>query len=1237
MDFFRITQKENKDGSVTVRPDWKVGRTTDLMTRTGTFYAVWDESLGMWSTDIYDVPRLVDAELYAFKEREEARTNAKYIVSTTESHDTRLWDQFMRYLRNSGDTSHELDRKLTFLSDEPKKGDYRSKRLPYDIFPGRCDAWEELTSALYTPDELTKIEWAIGAILTGKSTSIQKFLVLYGPPGSGKSTILNIIEQLFVGYISVFDSRELAGNNNTFSTAAFKSNPLVAIQHDGDLSRIVDNTKLNSIVAHEVMIINEKYRAPRESRSRAFVFMGTNVPVKITDAKSGILRRLIDVVPTGNVIPNARYQDLMRRIGFELGAIAHRCQDVFIDLGENFYSDYRPREMMLKTDVFFNFVEDHLDVMKQPEGVTLKRAYILYKEYCSATGIDRVLPQYKFREELRNYFLEFKDRTVIDGAQARSVYIGFKPLDNQHIELEVPVKPNNWLSLHSNSEPPLDILYEDCYAQYANKNGTPTNKWEEVATRLRDIDTTKLHYVKPPEHHIVIDMDIKDDHGQKSLDLCLREAENWPPTYAEVSQSGNGLHLHYVYSGDPSSLSSSFSDGVEVKSFSGNSALRRKSFLSNDSTITTIDSGLPRKEPSIISQKAIRTEKALRELVLRNLRKEIHPGTKPSVDFIHKILEDAYANGISYDLTDLRGGIVAFAAGSTNQAKAALKLVSEMKFVGQEFENQVSEKEIVFFDVEVFPNLFVVCWKAAGSTDVVRMINPTPENIEELLGFRLVGFNNRRYDNHILYARILGFSNEELFNLSDKLVNSPGSSHLFGAAYDISYTDVYDFSSKKQGLKKFEIELQIPHKELNIPWDQPVKEALWGLVADYCANDVLATESVFNARRADFKARLILAELSGLTPNQSTQSHTARIIFGEDRNPQQQFVYTDLSKMFPGYKYDAGESTYRGEVVGEGGFVYAEPGYYTDVTVMDVASMHPTSIVELDLFGPYTPNFKALMDARLAIKSGDVALAKTYLDGRLAPFLDDEDDLEELSYALKIVINIVYGLTSARFSNMFRDNRNKDNIVAKRGSLFMIDLKDALSDRGVPVIHIKTDSVKIANLSPEDADFIMEFGRKYGYTFEVEDVYDKFCLVNNAVYVAKQGDVWEAVGAQFQDPIVFKTIFSGEPLVFDDYCVTKNVVKGVMYLETPSDEIHIGKTGSFVCVEDGGSLLRVDGDNRYFVTGTKGYLWITREMAEYRRDNNDVELRINHDFYNAVVVKAKETLEKYTTLNELKD
>lgn len=341
------------------------------------------------------------------------------------------------------------------------------------------------------------------------------------------------------------------------------------------------------------------------------------------------------------------------------------------------------------------------------------------------------------------------------------------------------------------------------------------------------------------------------------------------------------------------------------------------------------------------------------------------------------------------------------------------------------------------------------------------------------------------------------------------------------------------------------------------PWDEEVPAERWSEVADYCANDVETTEAVFESRQGDFVARKILAELSGLTINDTTQRHTARIIFGKDPAPQSSFIYTDLSQEFPGYKFEAGKSMYRGEDPSEGGYVYAEPGIYTDVSVLDVASMHPTSIIKLELFGQYTRNYQDLVTARLAIKNQEYEEARLLLNGKLAKFLDDDtSNARDLSYALKIVINTVYGLTSAKFPNPFRDIRNVDNIVAKRGALFMIDLKHFIQEQGFKVVHIKTDSVKIPNATPEIIEKVTEFGRKYGYTFEHEITYDKFCLVNDAVYIAKSGDKWDAVGAQFQHPYVFKSLFSKEVLNFDSLCEPRSVVKGAIYIDFKDDGMH---------------------------------------------------------------------------------
>lgn len=1274
-DFFQICTKEARGGVTQVYPDFTVGRSQDLMIRGQSFYAIWDEKLGLWSTDEYDVRRIVDEAVLAHCERLKA-DGVSCTPMLTRSYETGRWDKFRRFLRNVADNSHQLDMKVTFADTPVKKSDYVSRRLPYSLSPGPHPAWDEITSTLYDPEELDKIVWSIGAIIAGDSKKIEKFLVLFGPPGSGKGTIIEIMMKLFDGYYTTFDAKALVSANNAFSTESFKGNPLLAINSDGDLSKIADNSKLNAVVSHDAMTFNEKYKPSYTTRSNAYLVMGTNEPVRITNANSGITRRLIDAVPSGRKIEVNTYYTLRSQIDFELGAIAHHCLQRYLELGKNHYNAYRPMNMMFQTDVFLNFVDMYYDVFKGQDGTTLKQAYSMYKEYCAEANIEFKLPMHKFREELKRYFEEFLDRHMIDGVIHRSYYRGFTA---NPFKTSTGKDAKTFSLVLDETTSLLDELYAKQPAQTANEEGTPRLRWSHVTTTLSELDTGELHYVSVPQNHIVIDFDLRGDDGKKSLERNLSAASEWPATYAELSQSGGGVHLHYVYDGpDVNDLGNQYTDGIEIKVFNGGSSLRRRLSRCNAVSVASISSGLPFKEKKTMQDtKVMHDEKSLRALIAKNLRKEVHPGTKPSIDFIAHILDEAYQAGIVYDVTDMRSSIMAFANNSTNQALACLKITQKMKFKSDttcDVDTDVApaDERLVIFDVEVYPNLFVVCWSYEDSDTVVRMINPDAREIEALLRFKLVGFNNRQYDNHILWARFMGYNNQQLYELSKKIIaNERGV--LFGEAYNVSFTDIYEFSSVKMSLKKFMILLGLHHMEMDLPWDEPVPEELWPKVVEYCVNDVVGTKAVLKDRAQDFVARKILASLSGLSVNETTQRHTARIVFGTDRRPQENFVYTDLSLEFPGYVYDAGVSTYRGELVGEGGWVDAKPGMYEDVTVLDIASMHPTTIDVLNLFGEYTPNFAELTAARLAIKHKNYEQAGKMLGGKLAPYLGSTEDADALAYALKIIINIVYGLTSAKFDNPFRDIRNIDNIVAKRGSLFMVDLREAVQERGFNVIHIKTDSIKIPGATPEIIEFVKEFGQRYGYTFEHEATYEKMCLVNDSVYIAKVGwnakgkdPYWYAVGAEFQHPVVFKALFSMDPITFEDLCETKQVRSpAAMYLDfdeslatpaMPYRGMHfVGRTGMFLPVlkvAGGAKLVQVRGDKTYAVSGTKGYWWLEAEMVkalnlnavdrllfENLTDGIGVEGSITDivdiDYYTNKVHDALETIEKFGSYTDL--
>lgn len=1361
VDFLKIVVRQ-AGKSIYICPDFIVKKSNDLMIRGRDFYAVWMEDRHLWSTDESDLIELIDNELSnfarAYKEEHGLVPPVRYMCDSS-SGSIDCWHKYCQ--KQMRDNYHTLDQRLVWQNESPKKKDYASKKLPYDLCAGNIEAFDQLISVLYLPEERRKIEWAIGSIVTGQSAFVQKFLVLYGAAGTGKSTILRIIEKLFDGYCATFDAKALGSANGTFALEPFKTNPLVAIQDDGDLSRIEDNTRLNSLVSHEQLTVNEKFKSTYASQFNAFLFMGTNKPVRITDAKSGIIRRLIDVSPTGNTIDRSTYDRLMDQIEFELGAIAYHCAQVYNE-NPGYYNHYIPINMMSVTNHFFDFMEESYPTFKRDDSTTLKAAYTMYKEYCDDTKVTYPMSRQAVKEELKNYFEEYYERYHGSDKNVRCYYKGFieekfkstvTPLtsgqqDGENAEEELPESK----FIFSQQPSIFDTICADCRAQYAADSGAPSYKWDNVTTSLRDIDTSQLHYVQLPENHIVIDFDIPDENGNKSLTRNLEACSKWPLTYAELSKSGAGIHLHYIYNGDVSKLSALYDEHIEVKVQKGNSALRRKLTKCNNAQIATLSSGLPLKgEKPVINKDVVMTENTIRKMIIRNLLKEFHPGTKPSIDFIYKILEDAYTSGVTYDVTDLYQSVLSFASKSTHQAEYCIRKVAQMHFSSADnvksdghWEDMAEvdlEKDVlklpdnlIFLDVEVFPNLFLVNWKKYHQPQMYRLINPKPKDIEELFNYSIVGFNNRKYDNHMLYACYLGYSIEELYKLSGRLIpKGNGKSNRLDAgfkeAYNLSYTDVYDFCSKKQSLKKWEIELGLHHKELGLPWDQPVPKEKWTMVSEYCDNDVISTEAVFDARQGDFVARCILADLTGMTVNTPTNTLSGKLIFGDNRHPQSEFNYRNLGDtsdicdwlimedgttytniedpytrfnskgqpIFPGYSFEYDPtrkeyiSTYRGVEVGEGGRVYANPGMYWDVALLDIASQHPSSAIAEQIFGPrYTKIFEDLKQARVHIKHKEFDKLADLFEGRLMKFVKDESIAKMLAQALKIVINAVYGMTSAKFDNLFRDPRNVDNIVAKRGALFMVNLQHFVEERGFTVAHIKTDSIKIPNATPEIIQAVMEYGKMYGYTFEHEATYSKMCLVNDAVYIAQYKDgehagEWTATGAQFAVPYVFKTLFSHEEITFDDLCETKAVtsalyldmnegysdvseVEAVYKLRLSSaakysryeqnllnryagysdeellDEIakghnycFVGKVGRFTPVKPGvggGVLVRemtdVKGNKSYSApSGTKGYRWLESETIGRMEMGDVVDMR----YYEELAADAMKAISEYGDFN----
>lgn len=389
---------------------------------------------------------------------------------------------------------------------------------------------------------------------------------------------------------------------------------------------------------------------------------------------------------------------------------------------------------------------------------------------------------------------------------------------------------------------------------------------------------------------------------------------------------------------------------------------------------------------------------------------------------------------------------------------------------------------------------------------------------------------------------------------------------------------------------------------------------------------------------------------------------------------------------FPGYEFvqfsdGTWHNMYRGTDLGFGGYVYAEPGIYGNVALLDAASMHPTSIEMLNKLGKHTKTYADLRKARIYIKHRDYESAGKLFGGKLMPYLTDDDKADELSKALKLPLNSFYGISFSSYDNPARDSRDHNNIIALRGALFMRTLQDEITSRGFTVAHIKTDSIKIPDATPEIIEFVKDFGKKYGYEMEHEATYERMCLVNDAIYIAKydehgirnkggkKANKWTATGTQFQVPYVFKSLFSKEDIIFDDLCETKAVSgDSAIYIDmneamedttalekerekilkkdpeanvTDIDEriaanhdyVFVGRVGRFTPIKDGcggGVLYRFKDGKYYAVTGTKGFRWLESEMVKALGKEDCIDYR----YYEDLVNEAVETIRKYGMIED---
>ena len=597
VDFITIAIKEkrsnNRSSDYEVYPEF-IYSGKDIVRKGGELYAFWHE--GKWYQDIDDLVKVIDATSYEKANEIKAKDDrADVRVNRMDIHGSGLMKKFIEFCKNGKQSSIGFNQKILFSEDEMKREHYATTQLSYTPTDGPTDAFDEMFDVLYTEEELRKILWFIGAVLTNNIHRIHKFMYLYGSKGTGKGTAIQIFKMLFEGYYENIDLKSLTSNSE-FASSGVKEVPIL-VDEDAILTNIQNDTYLLKMTAHEPITVNQKHKKPYPITFKGLLITASNQPFQVRNIDSGITRRAVVVEPTGEKLPRDDYDRLMNQIGFELPAIAAKAINVFYEYGAGYYEEYVSQKMLDQTDHIFSFMKEvHRSL---PDPVTLKQISELYKMYLEDIGWETKGYKRRIKIEAQRYYKDFEDSKMIDGVRYRNIFSDFKEelLAN---EMNLPEK-TDWLKQLGLGLNPseFDEVASTYPAQLTTREGLPLSKWDNVTTTLADIKTSELHFVQIPINHIVIDFDLKNESGIKDLDKNLENASKFPPTYMELSKSGQGVHLHYIYDGDVTKLASLYEDDIEIKVFTGKQALRRKLTYCNSLDIAHITTGLPQKEEGV--------------------------------------------------------------------------------------------------------------------------------------------------------------------------------------------------------------------------------------------------------------------------------------------------------------------------------------------------------------------------------------------------------------------------------------------------------------------------------------------------------------------------------------------------------------------------------------------------------------------------------------------------------------
>src|SRR5690625_1456973 len=424
-------------------------------------------------------------------------------------------------------------------------------------------------------------------------------------------------------------------------------------------------------------------------------------------------------------------------------------------------------------------------------------------------------------------------------------------------------------------------------------------------------------------------------------------------------------------------------------------------------------------------------------------------------------------------------------------------------------------KDLLFYDIEVFKHDSLVVFLDIDK-NVLRIFHNDFVGLADFIeGKTLVSFNGYFYDDHILHAMLDLRTPEQLKELNDRIISGE---KLRIRNYKFKSLDCFQQTDPSMpGLKKIEGNLGCMILESSVPFDIDRKltdEELEETIR-YCTYDVEMVVEIYKQRVTSyFEPKQSLLEMlgddRGLRWNTTTLS--ANVLLDKPLPKWSNIrVPEEMLELVPKDVVDLWFTKEKGSVTihdfdceiefGFGGLhgTHKHIKKAENVKLLDVASMYPNIIINIDGLGQATKKYKGLLDERVEIKHKD----KTRSD------------------ALKLILNSVYGNLKNKYSIL--NNPKCALSVCVYGQIALYELCKRLSPFAT-IININTDGVAFTTDTDDYKTVWKEWEKDFNLTLEEEN-FDLFIQKDVNNYVAKQGDYLTCKGgdtARYHSDALFK-------------------------------------------------------------------------------------------------------------------